>query len=228
MLVQACCCQSSWLKHPFVQKQGEMQRHCSGSSQSHTTPLCSVPFVGLWGKRKLLCGLLVTMPCSQESKGTLVQAGSAQPLVLRWAFALMWGENLFPVYVKSQMCPLNEKKGALSSRQQQQQLLWHNVRRCWQSRFVLGVQLRAVYWWLAGGSTLLQHRILPDLMPGSLHEEDIKELLEHWEQPERQKDWCFSMSVCCRAEGDIRDFGPENDKCQKVFDFYNNIVFDSE
>lgn len=110
MHVQACCCQSSWLKHPFVQEQGEMQRHCSGSSQSHTTPLCSVPFVGLWGKRKLLCGLLVTMPCSQATKGTLVQAGNTQPVVLRWAFALVWGENLFPAYMRSQMCPLKEKE----------------------------------------------------------------------------------------------------------------------
>lgn len=35
--------------------------------------------------------------------------------------------------------PSEGKRGALSSKQQ---LLWHNVRHCWQSRFVLGVQLR--------------------------------------------------------------------------------------
>lgn len=65
-------------------------------------------------------------------------------------------------------------------------------------------------------------------MPGSVHKEEIKELLEHGEKHERQKDSCFSMSVCCRAEGDMRDFDPGNDKYHQVFDFYNNILLDSE
>lgn len=107
MRVQACCCQSSWLKHPFVQKRGEMQCHCSDSSQSHTT-LCAL--FHSWGRRKLLCGVLITTPCSQATKGTLVQAGNTHLVLLRWAFALMCGKNLFPAYVKSQMCPVKEKE----------------------------------------------------------------------------------------------------------------------
>lgn len=133
MHVRACCCQSSWLKHPFVQKRGEMQCHCSDSSVT-PDPLCSVPFVRLWGKRKLLCGLLVTMPCSQTTKGTSWQY---QPAVLRRDFALMWGKNPISCICKNPGVPTGGKRGALSSRQQQQ-LLWHNVRPCWQSRVCSG------------------------------------------------------------------------------------------
>lgn len=90
------------------------------------------------------------------------------------------------------------------------------------------MQLRAVYGCLAGGSTLLQHHILLELMLGSVHKIEIKGLSEHWEQPEKQKDSRLSMSVCSRTEGDIRDFGPGSDKCHQVFGFYDNILFDSE
>lgn len=131
-------------------------------------------------------------------------------------------KNLFPAYVKIQVCPPEEKEepyhqGSSSSSSGTTSDLVDRA------EFVLGVQLRAVYWWLAGGSTLLQHQILPDLVPGSVHTEEIKELLEHWGQPERQKGSCLSMSVCSRAVGGLRDFGPGNDKCQQVFGFYNNI-----
>lgn len=109
MHVRACCCQSSWLKHPFVQKRGEMQCHCSDSSVT-PDPLCSVPFVRLWGKRKLLCGLLVTMPCSQTTKGTSWQY---QPAVLRWDFALMWGKKPISCICKNPGVPTGGKKRSL-------------------------------------------------------------------------------------------------------------------
>lgn len=57
--------------------------------------------------------------------------------------------------------------------------------------------------------------------------QEIKELLEHWEQPERQKDFMSQCVSVFRAEGDIRDFGWENDLCHQVFGFCN-ILFDSE
>lgn len=199
-------------KHPFVQKRGEMQHHCSDSSQSHTT-LCAL--FHSWGadNNALLTG-------NQRNTHTSWQyppCGSEVGICIT-----VWEKPISCMCEKPDV-PTEGKRGALSSRQQQQ-LLWHSIRPCWQSRFVL----RAVYWCLAGGSTLLQHRIRPDLMPGSAHAEEIKELSELWEQPERQKDSCLSMSVCCRAEGDIRDFGPGNDKCHQVFGFCNNILFDSE
>lgn len=65
-------------------------------------------------------------------------------------------------------------------------------------------------------------------MPGSVHKEEIKELLEHWEQPERQKDFMSQCVSVFRAEGDIREFGSGNDICHQVSGFYNSILFDSE
>lgn len=157
-------------------------------------PLCSVPFLGLCGKRKLLCGLLVTMRCSQATKGTLIQAGNTRPVVLRWAFALMWGKKPISCICEKPDVPTEGKRGALIIKAEAVAPL-AQVRVCWQSRFVLGVQLRAVYWWLAGGSALLQHHILPDLMPGSVHKRS-KSCWNTGNNLKGKRISCLSMSVC--------------------------------
>lgn len=207
MHVQACCCQSSWLKHPFVQKQGEMQCHCSGSSQSHTTPLCSVPFVGLWGEEEaplwiagnnaLLTGnqrntcTSWQYPASGSEVGICINGGRKTHFLHMWeARCAHWREKRSLIIKAAAAAPLAQRQTLLTE--------------------------QVCSGCAAQGSLLMAGRrqhpaaalILTDLVPGSAHKEEIKELLECWEQPERQKDSCFSMSVCFRAGGDIRDFGP--------------------